>query len=80
MTRTISLFPGDSFGQPSESHGLGSIYGFLAPRVNAAKPAGEWQICDVTLVGRMVTVTLNGDGVATAASFDTTQQTAANGS
>jgi hypothetical protein len=27
-----------------------------------------------------VTVTLNGDGVATAASFDTTQQTAANGS
>jgi hypothetical protein len=27
----------------------------------------------------LVTVTLNGDGVATAASFDTTQQTAANG-
>jgi 3-keto-disaccharide hydrolase len=53
----------DSFGQDPESHGLGSIYGFLAPRVNAAKPAGEWQICDVTLVGRMVTVTLNGEKI-----------------
>jgi hypothetical protein len=27
---------------------------------NAAKPAGEWQVFDITLIGRRVTVVLNG--------------------
>ncbi len=40
--------------------GLGAIYGFLIPNQNAAKGAGEWQTLDVTLVGRRVTVVLNG--------------------
>jgi len=40
--------------------GLGAIYGFLLPNQNAAKGAGEWQTLDVTLVGRRVTVVLNG--------------------
>ncbi|MCL6646305.1 MAG: DUF1080 domain-containing protein [Dehalococcoidia bacterium] len=31
-----------------------------APAVNASKPAGEWQTLDVTLIGRDVTVVLNG--------------------
>jgi hypothetical protein len=39
---------------------LGAIYGFLEPSESAAKAAGEWQTFDVTLVGRMVTVVLNG--------------------
>jgi len=39
---------------------LGAIYGFIAPAVNAAKKPGEWQTYDVTLVGRHVTVLLNG--------------------
>lgn len=39
---------------------LGAIYGFIAPSENAAKKGGEWQTYDVTLVGRMVTVSLNG--------------------
>jgi hypothetical protein len=39
---------------------LGGIYGFLAPSEDAGKKAGEWQSYDVTLVGRMVTVVLNG--------------------
>jgi hypothetical protein len=43
--------------------GLGAIYGFLLPNENAAKGAGEWQTYDITLVGRMVTVTLNGKNV-----------------
>jgi len=43
--------------------GLGAIYGFLIPNQNAAKGAGEWQTYDITLVGRMVTVVLNGKEV-----------------
>jgi len=39
---------------------LGGIYGFIAPAVNAAKKPGEWQTYEVTLVGRHVTVALNG--------------------
>ena len=39
---------------------LGAIYGFIPPNENAAKSAGEWQTFDVTLVGRQVTVALNG--------------------
>ena len=45
--------------------GLGAIYGFLAPNAMAAKKAGEWQSFDVTLVGRLVTVALNGRTVIT---------------
>ena len=40
--------------------GLGAIYGFLAPNVMAAKKPDEWQSFDITLVGRLVTVVLNG--------------------
>ncbi len=50
----------DTCGLPPDSHATGSIYGFLQPRINAAKLAGEWQTYDITLVGRMVTVELNG--------------------
>lgn len=38
---------------------LGSIYGFLEPTVIAAK-RGQWQTYDITLIGRRVTVVLNG--------------------
>lgn len=39
---------------------LGAVYGFIAPSEKAGKSAGEWQSYDITLVGRMVTVVLNG--------------------
>jgi hypothetical protein len=39
---------------------LGAVYGFLEPSDPAAKKPGEWQTFDVTLIGRMVTVVLNG--------------------
>ncbi|MEC7264597.1 MAG: DUF1080 domain-containing protein [Bacteroidota bacterium] len=42
---------------------LGGVYGFLEPNENASKPAGEWQTYDITLIGRRVTVTLNGKTV-----------------
>jgi hypothetical protein len=45
------------------TRGLGGVYGFLAPSVDAAKPAGEWQTYDITLVGRRVTIDLNGQRI-----------------
>lgn len=50
----------DSKGEAPSSGYLGGIYGFLPPSENVAKDAGEWQTYDITLVGRMVTVVLNG--------------------
>lgn len=51
----------DSKGMEPDSHLLGGIYGFLVPNtLDCAKPAGEWQTYDITLIGRMVTVSLNG--------------------
>jgi Domain of Unknown Function (DUF1080) len=53
----------DNFGQEHDSHGPGAVYGFLTPSVNAARRAGEWQTLDITLVGRIVTVALNGERI-----------------
>jgi len=39
---------------------LGAIYGFIAPSEKVGKGPGEWQTYDITLVGRMLTVQLNG--------------------
>ncbi|MBK6978030.1 MAG: DUF1080 domain-containing protein [Cytophagaceae bacterium] len=50
----------DSYGKEPALGELGAIYGFIQPLELPAKPAGEWQSFDVTLVGRVVTVTLNG--------------------
>lgn len=53
----------DAAGLEPSSHHLGGLYGFIAPSESVAKPAGEWQTMDVTLVGRMLTYTLNGKTV-----------------
>jgi hypothetical protein len=53
----------DNFGREPDSHEIGGIYGFLAPIKNAAKKAGEWQTVEVTLIGRAVTVVLNGEQI-----------------
>jgi hypothetical protein len=50
----------DSYGMHPGSHMLGGIYGFIDPTVNASKKPGKWQMFDITLRGRMVTVVLNG--------------------
>jgi len=52
---------GDATGRPDFAHM--AIYGRTPPRVNASKPAGEWQIMEAILVGNRVTVTLNGQRV-----------------
>ncbi len=50
----------DDFGSPPSSKGNGALYGRIAPSVNASRPANAWQTLEVRLVGREVTVTLNG--------------------
>jgi hypothetical protein len=50
----------DTPGVEPTNDGLGGIYGFLTPNEKAAKQPGEWQSYDITLVGRRVTVVLNG--------------------
>ena len=42
---------------------LSAVYGFLPPNEMMAKDAGEWQSYDITLIGRLVTVALNGKTV-----------------
>jgi hypothetical protein len=53
----------DAAGLEPSSHHLGGLYGFIAPSENVARAASEWQTMDVTLVGRMLTYTLNGTTV-----------------
>jgi hypothetical protein len=53
----------DDHGKSVDSHRMGGVYGFLTPYANAAKPAGEWQTYDITLVGNRVTVVLNGQTI-----------------
>jgi hypothetical protein len=50
----------DSYGKEPQKDLLGAIYGFLTPNEMAAKPANEWQMFDITLAGRLVTVVANG--------------------
>ncbi len=53
----------DSKGMEPSSVLLGGVYGFLAPSEMVAKDAGEWQSYDITLIGRMVTIYVNGKKV-----------------
>ncbi|KAA2241326.1 DUF1080 domain-containing protein [Chitinophaga agrisoli] len=53
----------DSKGMEPQPGLLGAVYGFITPNEMVAKDAGEWQSYDVTLVGRTVTVALNGKTV-----------------
>ncbi len=49
----------DSITDPPERR-LGSVYGFLAPSPEPARTPDKWQTYDITLIGRTVTVVLNG--------------------
>jgi hypothetical protein len=53
----------DDYGKAPESHLIGGLYGFIDPIENAGKKAGEWQTYDITLLGRHITVVLNGKTV-----------------
>jgi len=53
----------DDYGRPPGKHSNCSIYSRLAPSANASKRPNEWQTLDATLVGRWLTVVLNGQTV-----------------
>ena len=53
----------DDFGNPPANDRFSGVYGFISPSVISARPAGEWQTYDITLIGRMVTVVANGKQV-----------------
>jgi hypothetical protein len=53
----------DDYGREPDSHRFSGVYGFISPSEIAAKPAGQWQTYDITLVGRMLTVVANGKTV-----------------
>ncbi|MES1213890.1 MAG: DUF1080 domain-containing protein [Bacteroidota bacterium] len=50
----------DSKGMEPSLDQLGAVYGFIKPLEMAAKGPGEWQSYDITLVGRIVSITANG--------------------
>ncbi len=50
----------DDAERPASNRATGAILGRIAPTVNAEKPAGEWQMLVIRMVGRQVTVILNG--------------------
>ena len=52
----------DSIDEPP-SHHTGGVYGFLAPDPEQPRRAGVWQVYDITLIGRRVTVVQNGQTV-----------------
>jgi Domain of Unknown Function (DUF1080) len=53
----------DSKGMEPSKDLLGALYGFISPSDMMAKEAGEWQSYDITLIGRMVTLSVNGKTV-----------------
>ncbi len=50
----------DDYGRTPNTHTNGALYSRIVPAFNASKPAGEWQTYDITLIGRQVTIVLNG--------------------
>lgn len=51
----------DSFGKdPVTKQDNGAIYDQFKPRVNASKPAGEWNLLEASIVGNEISATLNG--------------------
>ncbi len=50
----------EDYGRPAGTHSNGALYSRIPPSENASKPAGQWQTYDIRLVGREVTIVLNG--------------------
>lgn len=60
----------DDASKATEEHGCGALYSRIAPKVDATKPAGEWQSFDITFVGRTLTVVLNGKTIIDGATVE----------
>lgn len=53
----IQLF--DDHGKPPDVHSTGSLYRYVAPKVNPSKPTGEWNTVDIVCIGPKIRVTIN---------------------
>jgi hypothetical protein len=53
----------DDLGKDPDPRRIGGVYGFIAPRVNAARAPNEWQSYEIEFIGRQITVSLNGTEV-----------------
>lgn len=53
----------DDHGKEPHALHMGGIYGQVTPSSNPSLPAGEWQSFDITLLGRRVSVVLNGETI-----------------
>jgi hypothetical protein len=53
----------DDAEPPAPNERTGSIYGYLAPSTQAIHKPGQWHAFDITLVGRNVTVALDGQTI-----------------
>src|SRR5260370_31450305 len=60
----------DDADKPLSNRSSGVILSRIARVLNAGKPAGEWQTLAVRLVGRQVTIVLNGVRVIDKQSID----------
>lgn len=53
----------DDYGKTPDTHSNGALYSRIAGRVNPTKPPGEWQSYEIRLVGREVTIMMNGEQI-----------------
>jgi hypothetical protein len=53
----------EDHGKTQDTHSHGALYSRIPPALNASRPAGEWQELEIRLVGRTLTVKLNGQTV-----------------
>ena len=57
-------------GKPPDVHSSCSLYGSVAPSKNVAKPAGEWNVVEITCKGRAITVVMNGEKILDVQNLD----------
>jgi hypothetical protein len=50
----------DDAGKEPTNRSSGSLYRYVAPHVNASKPAGEWNTVEIKCRGTRIRITLNG--------------------
>ncbi|HWY46150.1 MAG TPA: DUF1080 domain-containing protein [Bryobacteraceae bacterium] len=50
-------------GKPADVHSTGSLYGAVAPSKSMAKPDGEWNQVEITVLKREVTAVWNGEKI-----------------
>jgi hypothetical protein len=53
----------DDAGKPASKGSTGSLYRYVAPKANAARPAPEWNSMDIECVGPRIKITMNGQEI-----------------